>query len=68
MAKPVSILDSRPVASPCVSVCALNDEDICTGCYRTADDIRLWGVMNNQEKRDAISKALEREKKVNPFL
>ena len=25
----------RPVASPCVNICALDEDDICTGCQRT---------------------------------
>ncbi len=29
----------RPVASPCVSICALDEQDICTGCQRTAAEI-----------------------------
>ena len=29
----------RPVASPCVSICALDEQDICTGCQRTVDEI-----------------------------
>lgn len=57
-----------PVSSPCVSVCALDNSDICTGCYRSADEIRLWGVMSNQERRQTLSKAYSREKLVNPFL
>lgn len=60
--------EEAPIASPCISVCALNHEDICTGCYRSADDIRLWGTMNNQERRASIEKAHGREKLVNPFL
>jgi len=60
--------NERPVSSPCVSVCALDNEDICTGCYRSADEIRLWGLMTNQEKRDTLTKAYDREKLVNPFL
>lgn len=33
----------RPVASPCVSICALDEQDICTGCQRTAGEITRWG-------------------------
>ena len=29
----------RPVASPCVHVCALDDEDICIGCQRSVAEI-----------------------------
>ena len=36
--------DERPVKSPCVSVCALDEQDICIGCQRTAAEITLWAV------------------------
>ncbi|WP_309674680.1 DUF1289 domain-containing protein, partial [Pseudomonas sp.] len=32
----------RPVLSPCVNICALDDDDICTGCQRTVDEITRW--------------------------
>ena len=41
----------RPVASPCVSICALNDDDICTGCQRNVDEITRWSRMDNAERR-----------------
>jgi uncharacterized protein len=56
------------VSSPCVSVCVLDEKDTCTGCYRSAEEIRLWSVMSNGEKRETIKRALEREKRVNPFM
>ena len=27
------------VKSPCIEVCSLNNEDVCIGCYRTANEI-----------------------------
>jgi len=44
----------RPVASPCVNVCALDEEDICTGCQRTVAEITRWGRMDNHERRDVL--------------
>jgi len=61
-------VDGLPVASPCISICALDGDDVCTGCYRSADEIRLWSLMNNEERRETIRKAYYREKNVNPFL
>ncbi len=50
----------RPVASPCVQVCALDDDDICTGCQRTAAEITRWGRMTNEERREVLVKCHER--------
>jgi predicted Fe-S protein YdhL (DUF1289 family) len=60
--------EDRIVASPCMSICALNSADVCKGCYRSASEITQWGVLSNVQKREIIVKAYEREKKVNPFL
>ncbi|WP_108095782.1 DUF1289 domain-containing protein [Pseudomonas sp. GV071] len=50
----------RPVRSPCVSVCALDDDDVCTGCQRTADEIIRWGRMDNAERRLVLGYCLQR--------
>ena len=41
----------KPVRSPCVHVCALDEQDICIGCQRTAAEITRWGRMDNAERR-----------------
>jgi len=58
----------KPIKSPCISICALDDNDICTGCYRSGDEITRWGLCNNKERREILVYAYEREKKVNPFM
>ncbi|WP_110968191.1 MULTISPECIES: DUF1289 domain-containing protein [Pseudomonas] len=50
----------RPVASPCVSICALDEQDICTGCQRTAAEITRWGRMDNTERRQVLRFCHER--------
>ncbi|MEM9253794.1 MAG: DUF1289 domain-containing protein [Pseudomonadota bacterium] len=51
--------DTEP-QSPCVAICVLNDDDICEGCYRSADEITDWFMATPQEKRDIIRRAAER--------
>ncbi len=58
----------KPVKSPCVSICALNEEDICVGCFRTGMEISRWGGSSNEERRRVLALAVERSKKSNPFL
>jgi hypothetical protein len=41
----------RPVKSPCVNICALDDDDVCTGCQRTVEEITRWSRMTNDERR-----------------
>ncbi len=50
----------KPVASPCVSVCALDEDDICTGCQRSIDEIRRWSRMDNLERRQVLLRCHER--------
>jgi len=52
----------RPVASPCVSICALDEQDICTGCQRTVDEITRWSRMDNGERRAVLALCHERAK------
>ncbi|WP_210712560.1 DUF1289 domain-containing protein [Pseudomonas sp. MWU349] len=52
----------RPVASPCVSICALDEQDTCTGCQRTVDEITRWSRMDNAERRAVLALCHERAK------
>lgn len=55
------------IASPCISICALDENDVCVGCYRSAAEITRWSQANNAERRQIIANAHERAKAVNPF-
>ena len=46
--------------SPCISVCVLDDDDICMGCYRSAEEVADWFMASDEEKRDVLRKARER--------
>ncbi|MDK8465058.1 DUF1289 domain-containing protein [Marinobacter sp. SS13-12] len=52
------------VRSPCVSICALDDKDMCVGCHRTSDEIMRWSQMSNDERREVLQKVAMRESKV----
>lgn len=36
--------------SPCISICTLDDADICMGCYRSLDEIIDWTMMDDSQK------------------
>tara|TARA_R110002073_G_scaffold212073_1_gene372383 strand:- start:871 stop:1062 length:192 start_codon:yes stop_codon:yes gene_type:complete len=46
--------------SPCISVCVLDDDDICMGCYRSAVEITDWAMSSDEQKREILQKARER--------
>ena len=38
------------IASPCVSICRLNDEQICIGCGRSAAEITAWLAYSDAQR------------------
>ncbi len=39
------------VPSPCIGVCQLNEATmLCSGCYRTLDEIGHWAVLDDAER------------------
>ncbi len=58
----------KPLASPCVCVCALDDDDICIGCQRSGEEITRWGRMDNAERRAVLVRCHERALAAGQFL
>ena len=48
------------IKSPCVEVCALDDKDMCIGCYRTANEIIEWFSASDERKREILVTVRER--------
>lgn len=51
---------SEIVHSPCVSICVLDDDDICIGCYRSGREISDWGKYDNLGKKAVLAKVAAR--------
>lgn len=56
------------VTSPCISVCVLDSNDICQGCYRSAGEITDWTTLTNAQKHQVMVKVRERFKQLNNHL
>jgi|TARA_B110000967_G_C18883677_1_gene562605 predicted Fe-S protein YdhL (DUF1289 family) len=41
--------------SPCVGICQYNEQDLCSGCFRTSKEISQWFDMTQEEKKKVIS-------------
>lgn len=52
---------SITVQSPCVSICALDENDICVGCHRSGDEITHWGAMTEVQKDGVMERVAQRE-------
>ena len=46
--------------SPCVSICVLDENDVCLGCYRSANEITDWFMASTDEKREILKRANQR--------
>ncbi|WP_299201997.1 DUF1289 domain-containing protein [uncultured Amphritea sp.] len=51
----------RPIRSPCIGVCALDEKDLCIACRRTGIEIAEWGVLTDDEKKTVWALIRERE-------
>lgn len=50
----------EPVESPCVSICRLDDNDVCVGCFRTATEIGQWLSYTAEQRSDIMKQLPER--------
>ena len=56
--------DAPEVASPCISVCEMDDASgLCTGCYRTLEEIATWGRLPNQQRWEIVQSLRDRRAK-----
>jgi len=60
--------DEKPIASPCVSICALDEADVCIGCQRNVDEIIRWSRLNNHERREVLLRCHERARERGQLL
>lgn len=55
------------IPSPCVSICALGEDDCCIGCHRSAAEIAAWALAGDAERRAVLALAARRAARNNPF-
>ncbi len=49
-------MSATGVASPCVSICRMDEaHGLCEGCLRTIDEIAVWSLLDDAEKRAVIA-------------
>jgi predicted Fe-S protein YdhL (DUF1289 family) len=40
------------IQSPCINVCKMDEASgLCSGCFRTIDEIERWSVMQEDDRR-----------------
>ncbi len=53
------------IKNPCIQVCTLDDEKICLGCLRSAEEIRGWHTMTDEQKLQVLDNIDERRRTKN---
>ena len=49
------------VDSPCVGICQLDlASDLCIGCFRSRDEVAVWGAASDEVKQEILAKTRER--------
>lgn len=53
------------VDSPCLNICIVHPHaNICTGCFRTIDEISSWSKMSETERKGIIKELPNRSSKL----
>ncbi|MGS2720806.1 DUF1289 domain-containing protein [Paraglaciecola aestuariivivens] len=50
------------IASPCIRHCCLDNQDLCAGCFRTLDEILIWGQASDSQKQQILTLCANRKK------
>ncbi|TDV52678.1 uncharacterized protein DUF1289 [Pseudomonas graminis] len=58
--KPLFSNVSPAVPSPCISICRLDEDKVCTGCQRHVEDIREWRAATDERRREIVRQADQR--------
>lgn len=48
------------VKSPCVSICVLDEQDICQGCFRSGEEITDWLAIDDQGRTEILKRCEQR--------
>lgn len=53
--------------SPCINICRMNERSgLCEGCWRTLDEIAVWGRASDPQKLAILAQVAERRKAADP--
>ncbi|WP_306117060.1 MULTISPECIES: DUF1289 domain-containing protein [unclassified Roseovarius] len=56
MSDDIPVWTRKEIESPCVRICVVHPEArICTGCYRSVDEISRWSKMSADERREIMA-------------
>ena len=53
------------IQSPCIKVCEMTPQGLCSGCLRTRNEIALWGTMSPEQRQFIMQNLESRQNKNN---
>lgn len=62
------MIEEPAVKSPCISICVLNEAEVCEGCYRHVLEITDWVMYSDEQKLAVLDLCKEREEEMNKHL
>ena len=45
------------VESPCISVCELDENNVCSGCFRTLEEIGQWPLASDIQRKEFLRRS-----------
>ena len=51
----------RFAQSPCIGNCCLDDDNTCLGCFRSLEEIKEWGVVDDRRRQIILENAKQRK-------
>lgn len=58
---------ATPVPSPCINICRMDERSgLCEGCARTLDEIAVWSLLDEAEKRAVLAELAQRRPALGP--
>ena len=58
--KPQETPVSDSPESPCISICSLDQNNVCEGCFRTGNEIIDWFTADDDRKRQILEATKQR--------
>lgn len=62
------MIEEPRVKSPCISICVLNEQQVCEGCYRDVLEITDWVMYSDERKLAVLDLCKVREVELNKHL
>jgi predicted Fe-S protein YdhL (DUF1289 family) len=49
--------------SPCLSICTLDDDNVCMGCLRSLEEIKNWALLKPAAQWSLVEELVARRKR-----